>query len=365
MNGLAAASAAPTSAPLTAAGPGLPDAAPATTGAQAPDFAALLKPATGAAEGGRPLPPAVPGSAAETRPASAPTAAVRKGPAAPPPDGPLKDLFLDCPAPSGDPSVTAFAASDPVDPEPGLAGEPGSPGTDWLALFGSPAAPPTPVMPANPQAAAPGLIADGPDPLARRESLATLALNPALPEAAVAPPATEPALPDLAAVAASPAPTFSLGPATPAAIATPVPTSPPAPPPLDTRCNDWPEQLGERIRWQLGDGVQEARIELAPAGLGALELRVQVEAGQVQLHIGAAQAATRELLNEALPRLRELLGDSGLSLGQTSVFDQQERTPARSAPGWPGRASSAFVEDDGPLAWTPVRAGRGLFDHYA
>jgi len=179
---------------------------------------------------------------------------------------------------------------------------------------------------------------------------------PRLTEAAANPP---PPIENLAASNPPPSAAFSL---TVNSAAARPPSSLPLSP-VDVRDQDWPRQLGERIHWQLGAGVQEARIELAPEGLGPLELRVQVEAGQVQLHIGAAHAATRELLGEALPRLRELLGDSGLSLGQASVSSQQERTP----PPMPLRTASSTAppEPEEPPIRMPLRRARGLLDHYA
>lgn len=137
------------------------------------------------------------------------------------------------------------------------------------------------------------------------------------------------------------------------------------PPPVNTSRQDWPEQLSSHISWQLGQDVQEARIELAPQDLGAIDLQVRVQDGRVQVHIGAAQQATRDLLSEALPRLRELLGDSGLSLSQASVFSQDAQS--RGHPAWParsGREAGELATSELPAALTPPRL-RGLLDHYA
>jgi flagellar hook-length control protein FliK len=137
------------------------------------------------------------------------------------------------------------------------------------------------------------------------------------------------------------------------------------PPPVNTARQDWPEQLSSHISWQLGQDVQEARIELAPQDLGAIDLQVRVQDGRVQVHIGAAQQATRDLLSEALPRLRELLGDSGLSLSQASVFSQDAQSRGHQA--WPvrgGREAGELAASELPVALTPPRA-RGLLDHYA
>lgn len=143
--------------------------------------------------------------------------------------------------------------------------------------------------------------------------------------------------------------------------------APPAPAVVNTARPDWPEQLSGQISWQLGQEVQEARIALAPDDLGAIDVQVRVQEGRVQVHMAAAQPATRELLSEALPRLRELLGDSGLSLSQASVFNQDAQSRGHSSPFWRGETAAGEPERDraeAPAVLAPRRT-RGLFDHYA
>ncbi|ROH87846.1 flagellar hook-length control protein FliK [Stagnimonas aquatica] len=146
------------------------------------------------------------------------------------------------------------------------------------------------------------------------------------------------------------------------------PASAPMPTPVvNTARSDWPEQLSSQISWHLGREVQEARIALAPDDLGAIDLQVRVHDGRVQVHMGAAQATTRELLSEALPRLRELLGDSGLSLSQASVFSQDPQSRGYAPPAWQTDRGTGSAEPDRIEAPSlpPPRRLRGLFDHYA
>jgi flagellar hook-length control protein FliK len=68
------------------------------------------------------------------------------------------------------------------------------------------------------------------------------------------------------------------------------------------------------------DGVQQAEIRLDPPELGSLMVRIQVQGSetQVQFHVSAAQ--TKDVVEQALPRLRELLAQQGMELtdGQVS-----------------------------------------------
>ncbi|AZQ11146.1 flagellar hook-length control protein FliK [Shewanella khirikhana] len=68
------------------------------------------------------------------------------------------------------------------------------------------------------------------------------------------------------------------------------------------------------------DGVQQAEIRLDPPELGSMMVRIQVQGSetQVQFHVSAAQ--TKDVVEQALPRLRELLAQQGMELtdGQVS-----------------------------------------------
>lgn len=77
--------------------------------------------------------------------------------------------------------------------------------------------------------------------------------------------------------------------------------------------------LGEHIAWQLDHGVSEAQIELHPAELGALTVRIETRGDQASVHIVAAEAGTRAMLSQALPQLRELLSASGLQLTRSHI----------------------------------------------
>lgn len=77
--------------------------------------------------------------------------------------------------------------------------------------------------------------------------------------------------------------------------------------------------LGERILWQLDAEVSEASIELHPAELGQLTVRIETRGDQAQVQFVAQEAATRNLLNQAMPQLRELLNSSGLQLTRSQV----------------------------------------------
>ncbi len=144
-------------------------------------------------------------------------------------------------------------------------------------------------------------------------------------EAANSTPAPGPAL----TVVAAPAFTLAAASASTAAAATAPATSLP----LAMDSPDWPQQLGEQIHWRLGQGIQEARIEISPRDLGSVDVRLSMTEAGLRVHLSAEQADTRNLLQSELPRLRESLqqDETGKNhQGRSAESGSDEAAPAPS-----------------------------------
>lgn len=81
----------------------------------------------------------------------------------------------------------------------------------------------------------------------------------------------------------------------------------------------WGDRIGERVVMLAGQQLKSAEIRLTPAELGPVRVQVSVEEGAANVTFHAQHAVTREALEQALPRLREMLAESGLSLAQADV----------------------------------------------
>lgn len=134
----------------------------------------------------------------------------------------------------------------------------------------------------------------------------------------------------------------------------------------------WGDALNERLVFMSGQKIQNAEIRLTPAELGPIRVSVAVEDGATHITFNAQHATTREAIESALPRLREMLAEQGLSLGNASVNDQQGGDP-RQQDGSGESASGVAATDHGqPGADLPkdadargVRVTRGLVDTFA
>lgn len=84
----------------------------------------------------------------------------------------------------------------------------------------------------------------------------------------------------------------------------------------------WNRVLSSRVVWMATEGIQQAALRLNPANLGPVEVRLQVKNDQANVTFIAQNPATREALEQALPRLRESFAENGLDLAGADVSDQ-------------------------------------------
>lgn len=130
----------------------------------------------------------------------------------------------------------------------------------------------------------------------------------------------------------------------------------------------WPEEVGTRVSWMVGNEESHAHLTLTPPQLGKVEVSITVNGDQTTAQFVAATPAARELIEQSLPRLREILEQSGINLGQTDVGTSGQ--PGGSGEGRRGGASGGNRGGDDRLAagTTPaqwVRRGEGLVDTFA
>lgn len=126
----------------------------------------------------------------------------------------------------------------------------------------------------------------------------------------------------------------------------------------------WPGELGEEVLLLAGEGNHSAALRLSPEHLGPLEVRIAVRDGETTVYFGAAHAETRAALEQAMPRLRELLASQGLVLADAGVFGDASRDAPRAAQAAPGRGSAVQGDSEEPIT-ARVRRATGLVDVFA
>jgi len=93
--------------------------------------------------------------------------------------------------------------------------------------------------------------------------------------------------------------------------------------PLPMNQNAWAEGLVNRVMYLSSQNLKSADIQLEPAELGRLDIRVNVATDQsTQVTFISGHAGVREALDSQVHRLRELFAQQGLAQPDVNVADQ-------------------------------------------
>lgn len=131
---------------------------------------------------------------------------------------------------------------------------------------------------------------------------------------------------------------------------------------VPVQSSQWPQALATEIRWLTGQNIQSAVLRLSPDHLGPVQVNISVNASHVSVSFGAAHPDTRAALEQAMPRLRDMLSGAGLTLGEATVQQQSRQASQNSHPAARGLLNGADT-DAQPAAAVTWRAG--LVDEYA
>ena len=87
----------------------------------------------------------------------------------------------------------------------------------------------------------------------------------------------------------------------------------------------WAEDFGQKVTLIATQRNQSAELHLNPAQLGPVEISLKLNGDHATVQFTSAHAAVRDAIEQSLPRLREMMAESGISLGNTTVSDQAPR----------------------------------------
>ena len=139
---------------------------------------------------------------------------------------------------------------------------------------------------------------------------------------------------------------------------------------------DWGDELSNRVSWMVQHDVQTANIKINPPHLGPLEVHVSMSKDHVDVSFNSHHAAVKEALDASMPKLKEMLGSSGLQLGDANVnqhsfsgqnqHNSQGTNYSQSADTGAQGGISSFTVDDGETGGSMVYSwDPGRIDFYA
>ncbi|GAA0853633.1 flagellar hook-length control protein FliK [Aliiglaciecola litoralis] len=131
--------------------------------------------------------------------------------------------------------------------------------------------------------------------------------------------------------------------------------------------NEGLQQMAEKVRWMVNQNNLQAEIRLDPPDLGAMKVRINMAGDSATVSIVVQSQQARDVLEQATPRLKELLEQQGIELGQSSVHQEQGDTDAEAQGQLAGGHSEQQELEDEDMMHIdqPIRNGRlGGIDYF-
>jgi flagellar hook-length control protein FliK len=110
-------------------------------------------------------------------------------------------------------------------------------------------------------------------------------------------------------------------------------------------------------------GLESGSLRVSPEHLGPVEVKIAVQNGDASVWFGASHPDTRAALEQALPRLREMFANQGLTLTDSGVSRESPRQSRSTLPQSVAAVSAVGSSDVSVSA--AVRLSLGLVDTYA
>ena len=130
------------------------------------------------------------------------------------------------------------------------------------------------------------------------------------------------------------------------------------------------QQLAEKVRWMVNARNSMAEIRLDPPELGSMQVRVNVSGDAATVNFVVQSAQARDALAQAEPRLREMLAEQGINLGESFVSQQQQSGNGEGGEGSQqgggnGQLAQEAGEDTQVTEQSLTRQAQGGIDDYA
>lgn len=94
---------------------------------------------------------------------------------------------------------------------------------------------------------------------------------------------------------------------------------------MNEMINRFTPAMKQQLISMINQGTHHAEIRLDPPELGQMMVRVQVSGEQAQLQFNVSLQQTRDLVEQAMPRLKEMLAESGMQLADSQVSQDQQQ----------------------------------------
>ncbi len=130
---------------------------------------------------------------------------------------------------------------------------------------------------------------------------------------------------------------------------------------------DWSEGFNQHILWLGQQKIKAAVLRLNPQDLGPVEVNIKMAKEGTSIHMITHSTQVQDIIEQSLPRLRELFQHQGLQLDQVNV-EQKETRSGEQGTAWfretHGKDNN-LKDIDGDLVETRSYVSKGLVDYFA
>lgn len=116
---------------------------------------------------------------------------------------------------------------------------------------------------------------------------------------------------------------------------------------------EWTQQFNDQVLWLGSQQIKSAAIKVTPAELGPVEVNIKVinDKATIQFHSHSGQV--RELIEQAMPKLREMMHDQGIQLADVDVQDNSQQQAMRK------QSEQQQGNKEGQAAFNPLEGEEG------
>ena len=136
---------------------------------------------------------------------------------------------------------------------------------------------------------------------------------------------------------------------------------------------DWSGDVGNQLTWMVSQRESSANLVLNPPEMGRIEVSITLNGDQASASFVSSNPDVRDALQGSLPRLREVLADAGVFLGQADIgaksFGQQRNGAEKGHKSGDDSVPSSGPSLLGSVNLSPtmsiLTSGQGLIDLFA
>lgn len=81
----------------------------------------------------------------------------------------------------------------------------------------------------------------------------------------------------------------------------------------------WDEAVGQKVVWMAAGGQQSAELTLNPPDMGPMRVVLNIDKDQASISFSAQQPEVRQALEAAMPKLREMMSEAGVTVTSSTV----------------------------------------------